>query len=418
MQGVLSRERSARSYTRYRWVVLVASCFVNLCIGSLYAWSVFAAPMGAHLSALAGADVGSLAVVFTVANAVGPVTMISGGLVNDRLGPRWVILAGGVLFGAGMIASGFAESVPMLVVAYGLGCGLGMGMVYGATVSNAVKFFPDKGGLAGGVATASYGMSSVIVPVVANALISSFDVVAAFKILGVAMLVVICAASLFIEACPKGFVPDGWTPPREAGRSLPAGKDWRGMLKDPVFYLMLAMLCCGAFSGLMVTSQASLIAQDVVGMGAGQAALVVSVLALANTLGRVASGFASDRLGVGRTLCGVFALLVVGMAALFASGPGAVALFCAGICVVGFCFGSVMGVYPGFTASQFGSKNNSVNYGIMFIGFALAGFLGPTIMSGLLGALGSYQPAFAVAALLGAAGLGLTLLFGRRVGRK
>lgn len=404
---------TAASLDRRRWFILVASCFINLCIGSLYAWSVFAAPMGAHLSALSGADVGSLALVFSVANAVGPLTMISGGVVNDRIGPRWVVLVGGLLFGAGMIGSGFATSVPMLVVTYGLGCGLGMGMVYGATVSNAVKFFPDKRGLVGGIATASYGISSVVVPVVANALIANFDVTAAFKVLGVAMIVIIGASSLFIQACPVGYVPEGWHPATAGAENATSGKDWRGMLRDPVFYVMLALLCCGAFSGLMVVSQASSVAQGLVGMDAAAAALAVSLLALANTAGRVVSGFASDKLGVIRTLRLVFVLLIVGMGALTVSSPETTSLFVVGLLLVGFCFGSVMGVYPGFTALRFGSVNNSVNYGIMFIGFALAGVLGPSLMNVLYGAFGSYQPAFVAAAALSALGIGLTFVYRR-----
>lgn len=418
MENVLVKKGASvqgRLWEKRRWLVLAASCFVNLCIGSLYAWSVFAAPMGAHLSALAGADVGSLALVFSVANAVGPVTMISGGAVNDRIGPRWVVLAGGALFGAGMIASGFATSVPMLTVSYGLGCGLGMGMVYGATVSNAVKFFPDKRGFVGGITTASYGISSVIVPVVANLLISQFDVTAAFKILGASMALIMCVSALFIERCPEGFAPAGWHPADAGeGKGAPArDKDWRGMLADPAFYVMLAMLCCGAFAGLMVVSQASIVAQDLAGFSAAQAAVAVSALALANTAGRIVAGMLSDKLGPVATLRLVFVLLICGMSALFASSASAVALFVGGLLVVGLCFGSVMGVYPGFTALRFGSKNNSVNYGIMFIGFALAGILGPSIMNVLASLFGSYQPAFAVAAALGAVGIVLTFAYER-----
>lgn len=137
-------------FTKRRWLILGASCLVNLCIGSLYAWSVFAAPMAAHIQSVTGGEAPNLAIIFTIANAVGPITMISGGFFNDKLGPKWVIFLGGVLFGAGMIFSGFAQSVPVLLLTYGLGVGLGVGLVYGCTVSNSVKFFPDKRGLVGG----------------------------------------------------------------------------------------------------------------------------------------------------------------------------------------------------------------------------------------------------------------------------
>lgn len=406
-----SEATRSQGWDRRRWLVLAASCLVNLCIGSLYAWSVFASPMAVHLTAVNGFDVGSLALVFSVANAVGPITMISGGAVNDRLGPRWVVLVGGVLFGGGMIGSGFSTNVAMLVGFYGLGCGLGMGLVYGAVVSNAVKFFPDKRGLVGGIVTAFYGISSVLVPIVANGLISAFDVATAFKVLGAAMLAVIVLSSLVIARCPEGYAPAGWKPAKVQRSGGVRGKDWRGMLADPTFYVMMAMLCCGAFSGLMVTSQASALAQTLAGLNAATAALAVSLLALANTAGRIVAGFASDRWGAAVTLRRVFLLLVAGMGALCLSGASALYLFLGGLLVTGFCFGSVMGIYPGFTAQQFGARHNSVNYGIMFIGFALAGIVGPLLMNGLYGLFGSYVPAFLVAATLAATGAALTRVY-------
>ena len=177
-----------------RWLVLTASCLINLCIGSLYVWSVFASPMAEKLNALSGSNTftsASLAIVFTVANSVGPITMISGGYINDKLGPKWVVFFGGLLFGGGMLASGFATSIPMLIIIYGLGCGLGMGLAYGCTINNSVKFFPDKRGLIGGIATATYGLSSVLIPPVANALMNAVGVSQTFIILGGAFILII-----------------------------------------------------------------------------------------------------------------------------------------------------------------------------------------------------------------------------------
>ena len=400
------------SLTKKRWIILAASCLINLCIGSLYAWSVFATPMAAYLSSVTGSEVAGLAIIFTIANAVGPITMISGGFINDKIGPKWVIFIGGILFGLGMIASGFAKSVGTLLLTYGLGVGLGVGMVYGCTVSNSVKFFPDKRGLVGGIATASYGISSVIIPIVANALIDNFDVTMAFKILGAAMLVIICVSAFFIQTCPKDFKPDGWEPPApKAGAKAPVDKDWKAMLKDPIFYVMILMLCCGAFSGLMVTSQASPVAQNMIGMTAAEAAVAVSVLAMFNTLGRILAGFISDKIGSVNTILGVFLVSVLGLGLLFISGEGSVATFYIGVCIVGLCFGSIMGIYPGFTASQFGGRNNSVNYGIMFIGFAAAGYFGPTIMSKIYASAGAYQTAFLAAMALAAAGAILSFVY-------
>ncbi|MDO4623515.1 MAG: MFS transporter, partial [Eubacteriales bacterium] len=141
------------------------------------------------------------------------------------------------------------------------------------------------------------------------------------------------------------------------------------------------------------------------------AALAVSVLALFNAGGRLVAGFLSDKIGRINTLTLACVLSIAGLGLLAVSGTGAYVTFYVGIALVGFCFGAFMGVYPGFTADQFGPKNNSVNYGIMFIGFALAGFFGPTIMKNVFASTGSYKNAFIIAIGLNIAGIVLTLLY-------
>ena len=390
------------NWQKKRWLILIASCFVTLCIGSLYAWSAFASPMGAYLTECAGHEIASLAIVFTIANAVGPITMISGGFINDKLGPKGILLVGGLLFGAGMICSGFARSVGMLIVTYGLGVGLGVGMIYGVTVSNTVKFFPDKGGFAGGMITACYGASSIIIPPIANALAETYHVTTAFKAIGIVMMVIICASAFVIKPCPADFQPAGVAKKAAAaqGREYTA----REMLQQSDCYFMLLTLTCGAFAGMMVISQASQIAQKMMGMTQAAAAVVVSVIALFNALGRLASGSLSDKIGATGTLRITFAASLIASVVLFFCREGSAVLFYICLAVIGFCFGSIMGIYPGFTAQRFGRKNNSVNYGIMFIGFALAGILGPMVMNAIFGATGRYQPAFLASAALAVVG--------------
>ena len=399
-----------------RWLVLIASCLTNLCIGSLYAWSVFSSPLAEKLGG--GLTAASLGIVFTVANCVGPITMISGGFINDRLGPKWVIFAGGILFGCGMLFSGFAKSVGMLLVTYGLGCGLGNGLAYGCTISNSVKFFPDKRGLIGGIATATFGLSSVLIPPIANALIQAGGVSQAFVILGITFLVVVCVCSMFIIKCPDGYCPKGFVPPQTAGgKSTVVDKDWKGMLSDPIFYLMLAMMLCGAFSGLMITSNASPMAQKIVGMTKDMAAIVVSVLALFNAGGRILAGFLSDRFGRVTVLIAAFILELVGLAILLTTREGSAGQFVAGVSVMGICFGTLMGVYPGFTADKFGTKHSSVNYGIMFIGFAAAGYFGPLAVRSMLASTGAYTGAFYIAGALACLGIVLAFVY-RAVNKK
>ena len=297
---------------KYRWIALVVSCLINLCIGSVYAWSVFANPLAEAISAASGHEITSLSIVFTIANAVGPVTMISGGFINDRLGSKWVIMIGGLLFGAGMISSGFARSVGMLIVSYGICVGFGIGMIYGCTVSSSIKLFSDKRGLVGGITTASYGISSVLIPPVANWLIESTGIAGAMKLLGAVMLVIIVAGGFIFSWCFRVYSS---TMEKNSTPADTAGMNWKMMLKTPYFYVMIIMLCMGAVSGLMITSQASPLAQGIFGVPAADAAVIVSVLALFNTAGRLLSGAVSDKAGIINTLRITFIIFIVSFVA-------------------------------------------------------------------------------------------------------
>lgn len=395
-----------------RWLILLASCIVTICIGSLYAWSAFATPKAEYLSMCTGHEVTSLAVVFTIAISIGPITMVGGGAVNDRLGPRGVLIAGGLLFGGGMILSGFAQSVTAMAFSYGIAIGLGDGLIYGIATSNTVKFFPDRAGFVGGLITACYGASAIIMPPIAFALTQSVGINAAFMIVGAAIMVVVFACSFIIKPCPEDFMR-----PEHGAESTGEENEftYRQMLRQPKFYMMLLLLLCGAFSGTMIISQAAQVAEGMMLMTAQSAALVVSFVAVFNTVGRLTSGALSDRFGALATMRVTFAGTICAGAALFFCSAENTVLFYVAVAVISFCFGGVSGIYPGFTARQFGRKHNSVNFGIMFIGFAIAGFCGPMIMDLIFSVTGRYQGAFLAAAILAVVGEVIIALLRKRV---
>lgn len=399
--------------TKKRWVILIASCLINLCVGSMYAWSSLSAPMATEL----GVEASAMASVFSTANAVGFITMIIGGLLNDKYGPRWVMFVGGLMFGLGMFTCGFAKSVGNLTLSYGVILGLGLSLVYGCTISNTIKFFPDKRGMVGGMTTAFYGISSVIFAPVADALSNAFGARATFKILGIVFLVIICAGSFIMQKCPAGFVPTGYVAPVATGKKA-NDKTPAEMLNMPIFYVMLLMLTCGGIFGMMTISQAKGIAINMVNAAPATATLFVSVLCLFNTAGRLVAGSLSDKLGRINTLTIALVVALVGLAALLgASLTGAMALFAVGVILIGICFGTFMGVFPGFCTDQFGQKNNTVNYGIMWIGFCLAGIVGPTILTKVHNATGTYTLAFVISLCIAVAGLVLTFVY-RAVAKK
>lgn len=395
---------------RKRRISLAACCLVNLCLGSLYSWSVFSQAMAGYLNETAGLSINpsDLAIVYTVANCIGPITMITGGMINDLFGPRLIIFAGGILFGGGMILSGSAQSPGFLIISFGIISGLGLGLAYGSTISTAVKLFPEKRGFVGGITTAAYGISSVIVPPIVSAIVTRTSAPFAFRAVGITFLVIIIISSLFIRR------PENHSD-TEVEKKAPAvdGVNWRGMIRTPVFYLMLILLLCGAFSGMMIISQASPIAVTMMGMSAQSAAVVVSVLALSNTCGRIVAGGLSDRIGRIGTLRLACLISIIAGGCLLISGRGIHVVFYLGIILAGLAFGSFMGVYPGFTADRFGIKNNSVNYGIMCIGFALAGYFGPLLARNAFNRTGSFENAFIYAAAFSLAGMILTFVYTR-----
>ena len=397
-----------------RWSILVACCFINLCIGSMYAWSVFSAPMADYLNQLHGSHLtgADLAIVFIVCNSVGPITMITGGKINDTFGPKTVIFIGGLMFGGGMFLCGMATEVKHLVWAYGLLTGLGLGMVYGATISTCIKYFPDKRGLVGGLTTAIFGISSVILPPIASLITENMGVIASFKIIGAAFIIIVCGSAFFISKCPDNYKPAGWNPDaNKAKGSKTVDKNWRQMLASPMFYVLIVMLTSGAVAGMMCIALAAPMAQRMIGMSTAAATAVVSTLALFNVCGRVVAGWLSDRIGRNNTLALALLFTMFGLYSLYISGEGDITSFYIGICLVGGCFGAFMGVFPGFTTDQFGTRHNSVNFGIMFIGFAIAGYTGPTIMHSILTSTGSFKTSFLIGIAFSFVGLVLSFVY-------
>ena len=265
-----------QNLTKKRWTILFAACVINVMIGTGYAWSMFASPLAEHFAGLGFTEpMATLTWAFTLANSLGPIPMIVGGYINDNIGPKWSIFIGGIFFGGGVFVAGCASSPIMVVIGYGVLMGLGMGLVYGCTIGNSIKFFPDKAGLVGGLTTATYGLGSVILPLIIKSIVNADTVLNTFKVLGIVYLVVICVGAFLIKKAPVGFIPEGWTPPApKAGAKVPESKNWKQMLADPIFWVMMVMMMCGATFGLMLISNCRGVVTTVVLGGAADAAAV------------------------------------------------------------------------------------------------------------------------------------------------
>ena len=404
-----------KNLTKTRWYILIATIVVNICIGTAFAWSVFQAGLSKEANSIFGHTVTKqqLALAFTICSGVSPVCMILGPTLQKKLGsPRIVIWAGGILFGLGLILSGFISKLWMLYLTYGIVCGFGSALAYGITISNTVRLCPDKKGLASGLVTAAFGAGAIIFPPVINAIINTDGTLKAFKVLGLLFIVLVLIAGFFIKEAPIGFVPENYEQRVYNNKKEIPSKNWKGMLKDIRFYIMISIFTIFATAGLMLISQGSQISQAVGHINAEKAAIIVSIIAIGNTLGRLIFGFVSDKIGSNKTLLIMTSLVTLCSFILyFVINNEILIAFIILAVIVAMCYGGSMGVYPSLTPQTFGLKYNGVNYGIMFIGFALGSYFGPVIANSLFEASNSYALSLLIVAVLGFIGFILVNVF-------
>lgn len=391
-----------------RWQVIAASTAILLCTGAVYAFSVFANP----LSSQTGWTMPQIMMAFTINSAIGPIPMILGGYLVDKGFVKWTIALGAFVFALGFFLTGFVSSPIMLYLTYGLMAGLGQGFAYSGALSNILRLFPDKRGLASGILTAGMGFAAVIASPIASYLIQTHDAKFAFRAIGLAYLIIVGLASFFIKPAPAGYKPEGWEPPAQIQNNGSINRNWLQMLKTPVFYIVISMFFVGAFSGLMIASQASPIGQTMFGLAPATAALYVSLYSISNSSGRLIWGTVSDKIGRSKTLMIIFSVVAFSLFILTII-PGQFG-FSLGIIGLGICFGGVMGVFPSIVMENYGPANQGVNYGIVFTGYSLAAFFAPRVAVQMAAANnGNYSQAFYVAIALSLVGLVLSVLYSK-----
>lgn len=382
-----------------RWLILCAAIVTNLSLGAGYAWSVFQRAL-LDVNADLGWIQPQTALAFSISFAMVPIGMIIFGPKVDQQGPKRFVFLGGILFGLGMFLTGYAKTLTLLYITYGLILGLGIGAAYGAATSVAVKWFPDRKGLAGGLTAAGFGLGPLIIGPLATSLIQSMGVYNTFKVLGIALLIIICLASTVMEKAPV-------VAPANPGLA-PSGKNYREMMKEGNFWLLWTIYILGATGGMMIIGTAASISDQY--QLVAERTFLVMLVSIANTLGRIFWGSVSDKIGRYPTVIAMFITVGLGLllAALFA-GPGSI-LAILGIMMVALSFGGFLGSFPGITAENWGVANAGTNYGWMFTAYGVAAIAGPQIGARIAQANnGDYKLAFFI--VIGMAVLGILLQF-------
>jgi len=385
-----------------RWAILVASVIANLCIGACYSWSVFQKP----LIDMFGFTTSEASLAYTISLCIVPFSIILSGKMQAFKGVRFTLGLGGIIFGAGLFFTGFTSGLASLYLLYGIFSGIGIGVVYGCVVPNTVRWFPDKRGLAGGVIAAGLGLGSVLFAPLSAYLIDTTDVLMTFRILGIALLIIIVVISLFVDSPPENYKPKGWDPVKldnaASAINLRAGE----MMKTSKFWILWGMYAVGCISGLMIIGHASPIGQEQMLITPEVAAGVVALIAIANTSGRLFWGMVSDRLGRYNTL--ILMYILTGVMLLMLSNTDSYLILVISVMGVGLSFGGYLGIFPSITADNFGPLNLGVNYGVIFTAFGLAAYIGPQLGAGIRESTGDYSMAFVIASFMSVAGVILT----------
>ncbi|MBM4764676.1 OFA family MFS transporter [Bacillus sp. B15-48] len=391
-----------------RWLILVTGVFANLCIGAAYSWSVFRGPLVEYF----GATPSQATLPYTISLALMPISMIIAGKIQDKRGPKLTMLIGGLIFSISYLLAGFATNIQFMYFTYGVLGGASLGAVYSCTVVNTVKWFPDKRGLAGGLISAGLGSGAIVFAPLGVNLMQSFSPLTTLQIFGGIFLIVITIASLFAVAPPAGYRPDGWTPPvvkNVVNINTATEKSWKDMVRDPLFYIAWFLLVIACVSGTMIIGHAAGIGQDVVGLTPAVAALGVSILGIANALGRPVWGLVSDKLGRFPTMSLMLLVSALSMF-LLSQFASSFAVFVIAIIGIASTYGGFFGAYPALTGDMFGMKNMGVNWGVMFTAFAPAAIFGPMLAAYVFSVRGDYSLAFIVAGALSLLGIILTLI--------
>jgi OFA family oxalate/formate antiporter-like MFS transporter len=381
------------------WTVTFAGTGINLALGVLYAWSV----ISKQITAKWGWNETEAALPYSVAIAVFAFMMVPAGRLQDKFGPRLVATLGGIFTGLGFIIASLGQSLPGLVVGFGILAGTGIGFGYASATPPAVKWFPPvRTGLIAGLVVAGFGLASVYIAPLANHLLGTFGIQSTFLILGIAFLIAVVILSQLLKNPPAGYKPAANPGPGKVGTQVKAAVapvkedyEWSEMLRTPQFYLLWIMYCFAAGAGLMIIGKLAKIVDLQAGIKAGF--IFVAFLAVGNAAGRVIAGVLSDKIGRTWTMFGVFvfqAVLMFLLRGLDTYGT----LFLASV-LIGFNYGANLSVFPSATKDYFGLKNFGVNYGFVFTAWGVGGILGPILSGRIFDAYKNFHSAYMIASV-------------------
>ncbi|MEN2767401.1 L-lactate MFS transporter [Ornithinibacillus xuwenensis] len=393
-----------------RWLIAASAVGIHLSIGSAYAWSVFTNPMIDEY----GWSQTQVSTAFSIAIFFLGFSAAFMGRFVEKGGPRKSGMLAGLCFGLGVVGSGLAtalESLPLLYLSYGIIGGVGLGIGYIAPVSTLVKWFPDRRGLATGLAIMGFGFAAMVSSPAIKALIDGVGISNTFYILGTIYFIVMTASAQYLAPPPEGWAPKGFTEKQETGKSkikpdlsqLTANE----AIKTRRFWMLWFMLFINVTCGIAILAVASPMAEEIAGMTAFAAAAMVGLLGLFNGGGRIGWASLSDYIGRPNVYSAFFVIQVVAFAVLpFASNP---LLFQLLLFAILTCYGGGFASIPAYIGDLFGTKQLGAIHGYILTAWAMAGVVGPILLSLIYDNTNSYTLTMTIFTVMFALALGISL---------
>ena len=391
---LLDRSRIIAKPGWSRWLVPPAALAIHLSIGQAYAWSVFKTPLESslHISGVASA------LPFQVGIFVLGLSAAFGGTFVERNGPRWAMAVSTVSFSAGFLISAlgmFTGQYWLVVFGYGVVGGIGLGIGYIAPVSTLMKWFPDRPGMATGVAIMGFGGGALIASPWSTQMLTTFGkdasgIGTAFAVHGVVYAVFMSLGVLLVRLPAPGWKPAGWNPDAQAQKPLTtaANVSAASAFKTPQFWLLWIVLCLNVTAGIGVLEKASPMIQDYfhnssTPVTAAAAAGFVALLSLANMGGRFVWSTLSDLVGrknIYRLYLGVGVLSYL---LLRFDASGSIIVFVASAMLIMSFYGGGFATIPAYLKDLFGTYEVGAIHGRLLTAWSIAGVLGPLIVDAI-----------------------------------
>jgi MFS transporter, OFA family, oxalate/formate antiporter len=386
-----------------RWAQLVLGLIAMMAISSpQYVWTLFTGPLNQKL----GTTLAELQWTFSLLIILQTWCSPLQAYLVDKFGPRLLISVGALMAGGGWVLSAYVENIWALYFTYGVICGFGTGIIYVGIIGLMVRWFPDRRGLATGLAAAGYGFGAIFTSFPIDSMIKSAGYAHTLVVWGIIQGAIGIIAAQGLRVPPEGWQPEGYTAATPARMQSRRSYSPAEMLRSPTFWLLFLMMSMMSTSGLMVVSNVGPFAKEfkvadalVFGMAALPLSLTLS--RLTNGMTRPFFGWVSDQIGRESTMALAFSLECAAILVLFAFVDRP-ALFVVLTGLVFFGWGEIFSLFPATLTDTFGPKYAATNYGFLYIAQGVGSILGGPVAAFLKQSTGSWTSVFIIVAILDA----------------